>query len=81
MRRREKSKVFFLTTQSFCKFSCLSYIPTDIWEIQDMIKYKSTSKLHLNNTETIFIEVDYPSLMAIFMRCQLPLYFVLVSSY
>ena len=81
VRQQEKSKVVFMTAQYFCKFSCLSCIPTEIWEIQDMSKCKYASKLHLSNTATIFIEVDYPSLMAIFMRCQLPLYFVLVSSY
>lgn len=38
-----------------------------------MSKYKSESELHFSNTATIFMEVDYPSPMAILMRCQLPL--------
>ena len=78
---KRSPKVLFLKVQYFCKFSGLRYIPTQIYEIQDMCKYKSASKLHLNNTAIFFIEEDYPSLMAIFMRYQLPLCCVLVSSY
>jgi hypothetical protein len=81
IRHQDKSKVLFLTAQYFCKFSCLRYIPTEIWEIQDMSRYKSAWKLHLSNTTTIFKEMDYPSLMAIFTRWQFPLTLVLVSSH
>jgi hypothetical protein len=81
MSQQEQSKVLFLKVQYVANFRGLGYIATEIGEIlvHDMSNYKSASQLHLNNTVMIFIEEDYPILMAIFMRYQLPLCFVLVS--